>query len=81
MSEERIALHVIPKSSADRIEGWVVDAAGEKRLKVRLRATPEDGKANKALIKLLAKEWNLPQSSLEVVSGTKNRYKIVKILK
>ena len=74
-----IALRVIPKSSQNSIVGWVDDGAGGVELKVKIRATPEDGKANKALIAFLAKEWNVPASALEVVSGESSRYKRLKI--
>ena len=76
-----IPIHVIPKSSANRIEGWVEDAAGEKWLKIRLTTAPEDGKANKALLKLLSKEMKVPISALKLVSGDKSRYKKVQIIK
>lgn len=72
-----IPIHAYPKSPANRIEGWVEDASGQHWLKVRVTAAPEDGKANKALLKLLAKTWNLPVSSLSVVSGETSRYKRV----
>jgi uncharacterized protein (TIGR00251 family) len=72
-----VAIHVMPKSAHNRIEGTVTDAAGKEWLKVRLTAAPEDGKANKALLKLLAKEWGCPVSSLSIIRGETSRYKIV----
>lgn len=79
MSEEKlIAIHVVPKSSKNAIEGIVKDANGKEWLKVKLTVVPEDGKANKALIKLLSKEWKIPQSHLEIVSGHTSKYKIIK---
>lgn len=74
-----IAVHAIPKSASNRIEGWECDAAGERWLKVRLTAAPEGGKANKALLILLAKQWKIPKSALSLVSGETSRYKRVKI--
>ena len=74
---ELIAIQVAPKSSKNAIEGIVKDANGKEWLKVRLTVVPEDGKANKALLKLLAKEWKVSQSSLEIVSGLTSKYKIV----
>ena len=73
-----IAIQVAPKSSKNAIEGIVKDANGKEWLKVRLTVVPEDGKANKALLKLLAKEWKVPQSSLEIVSGLTSKYKTIK---
>lgn len=75
MAHTVIALQVIPKSSRNEIVGWVSDAGGQPVLKVKINATPEDGKANKALIAFLAKEWGVPASTLELASGTASRHK------
>ncbi|WAP70789.1 DUF167 domain-containing protein [Jiella pelagia] len=72
-------VRVTPRSSRDAIEGVTVDAAGEARLAVRLRAVPEDGKANKALVALIAKSWKIPKSAIEVVSGLTMRQKTLRI--
>ena len=76
-----VPVHVIPKSSRERIDGWVADADGRNWLKVRVTVAPEDGKANRAVLKLLAKAWKIPASSLEIVSGETSRHKLIKILK
>ena len=46
-------------------------------LLARVRALPEDGAANAALIALLAKSLRLPKSSLVLDSGSKGRVKTV----
>ena len=48
-------------------------------LKVAVTAPPEGGKANKTLIKLLAKSWRLPKTSVSVKKGAKNRLKTLLI--
>ncbi|MGX1198252.1 DUF167 domain-containing protein [Parvibaculum sp. MBR-TMA-1.3b-4.2] len=63
-----VALKVTPKSGANRIEGLVSDGEGT-RLRLRVTAAPEKGKANEAVIKLVAKAWGLPKSSLSIASG------------
>ena len=63
-----VALKVTPKSGANRIEGLVSDGEGV-RLRLRVTAPPEKGKANEAVIKLLAKAWGLPKSTLSIASG------------
>jgi len=75
MAHTIIALQVTPKSSRNEIIGWVSDAAGQPVLKIKINATPEDGKANKALIAFLAREWGVPAATLEVVSGESSRHK------
>ena len=42
-------------------------------------AVPENGKANEAVVKLLAKAWKLPKTSLTVVAGATDRNKIVHV--
>lgn len=73
------AVWLSPRSSADAVLGPTLDAAGRAWLKVRVTATPEKGKANAALIKLLAKEWGLSPSRLAIASGAKERRKRVLI--
>jgi len=48
-------------------------------LLVRVTATPEDGKANTAVLKLLAKALGLPKTSLAIVRGGNARTKIIAI--
>lgn len=74
----RLSLVVIPKSSGDKIVGLQETIDGE-RLKVKVRAVPENGKANLSVIKLLSKVLNVPKSSFEILSGHGNRRKTVKI--
>lgn len=75
----RLTVRVQPKASADRIEDWAEDDAGRKFLKVRVRAVPEDGKANSAVQKLVAKWLGLPKSAVRVVTGGKTRLKGLEI--
>jgi len=73
-----IAVHLYPKSARSEVEGEEADAAGKIWLKVRVTAPPEDGKANKAMLKLLAKHWGCPVSALSIVSGETSRYKQIR---
>ena len=75
----RLTIKVAPKSSSDRIQGWAVDEEGERVLKIAVTAAPEDGKANKAVIALLAKRLKLPKSALEIASGHTSRRKTLLI--
>jgi len=71
----RIAVKLTPRASRDAIQGIEADAAGTARLKVMVTAVPEAGKANAALIKLLAKVWRIPRSSLTIAAGETSRLK------
>lgn len=59
-----------PKSNEDRI----VEPVGES-LKIRICAAPTDGKANKQLIRFLAKKFHTKQTATTIVNGQTNRHK------
>jgi len=75
----RLAVRLTPNGGRNAIDGFEVNAAGETHLKARVTAVPEKGKANKALIELVAKSLGLPKSSVTVVSGDTARQKILRI--
>lgn len=79
-SDRRIilAVRLAPKSSRDAIEG-VEHLGGETVLKARVRALPERGRANAALVKLIASWLKLPPSQVSVAQGSKSRMKHVAI--
>lgn len=74
-----IRLRVTPKASRDGIDGAEQRADGQVRLKVRVRAVPEKGAANKAVIAVLAKALGLPKSAFELVSGDTARDKTLRV--
>jgi hypothetical protein len=65
-----IDVRVQPKSSKNVIVGLHGEA-----LKVKLNAPPVEGKANKALIQLVAKLLGCPKSDVEILSGQASRSK------
>jgi len=71
----RVTLRVTPKAAANRIGGLAVDAEGAPALKVGVTAPPDKGKANAAVVRLLAKEWGLAKSDLEIIQGEASRSK------
>jgi uncharacterized protein (TIGR00251 family) len=75
----KVALRVTPKAGRNRIDGVAADAAGGAVLKVAVTAAPEGGKANAALIKLLAREWRLPKTTLAIVGGAAARRKLLHV--
>lgn len=46
-------------------------------LTVHLKSPPVDGKANKELIKLLAKKLDVPKSQIRIKSGLASRFKLI----
>lgn len=72
-----VRLRVTPRGGSDRIDGRGEDANGEPHLKLRVSDVAEKGKANAAVLKLLAKAWGVPRSSLSIASGETGRNKTV----
>jgi len=70
----KLQIKVIPSSSKDCIAGWL-----DGTLKVKVKAPPEKGKANKAVIKVLEKTLDLAKGSIEITSGTTSTRKTVEI--
>jgi uncharacterized protein YggU (UPF0235/DUF167 family) len=70
-------VRVTPKSARDAVEGVAEDDAGRSYLKVRVRAVPENGAANKAVCKLIAKTLALPKSAVSLHAGETARVKQV----
>jgi uncharacterized protein (TIGR00251 family) len=75
----RVAIRLTPKASRNAIAGIAEAGQGEAVLKVMVTAVPEAGKANEALIKLLAKEWGVAKYSVSLVAGATDRNKILHI--
>ena len=69
------AVRVVPRASHTEIAGEYNGA-----LKIRVAAPPVEGAANREVIRLLARLFKLPQSAVEIVSGTASKNKIVHIV-
>ena len=70
-----IEVRVGPRAACQRI-GKVADAANGPRV-IKVSAPFGAGKANDAVIRLLAKAWRVPKTSLLVASGAANRRKTI----
>ncbi|MCO5733544.1 DUF167 family protein [Rhizobium sp. SSA_523] len=69
----------MPGASRNGFDGLDASEDGGAYLKARVTAIPEDGKANRALIELLAKQLRVPKSSISFISGETARKKILRI--
>lgn len=70
-----LSVRVTPNAKKDAVENIKLDVNGKAKLRVRVTAVPEDGKANKAVIKLLAKYFAISSSSFTLISGDTSRHK------
>ena len=73
-------VRLTPKGGRDAVEGWTEGADGTAHLKARVRAVPENGKANAALVALLAASLDVPKSAVRIASGATARLKRVEII-
>ena len=70
----KISVRVTPSAKIEQIQPAI-----DGSLKVWLRARPKEGEANKALIALLSKHFNIPKSQIRIISGRNSRNKIIAI--
>ncbi len=54
-----------------------VEMASPGQLRVRVTVAPEGGKANAAVLKLLAKNLGIPKSRMTIIRGQTNRAKVI----
>lgn len=71
-----LQVYVQPRASRDEVTGW-----HKRGLKIRLKAPPVDGEANKQLMKFLAKLFKVPISKISLLKGETSRQKTLTIEK
>lgn len=74
MAEARIEVRLRPRGHRDQLLGVV-----EGVLLARVTAPPVDGRANKALCRMIAKRIGTAPSKVSVVRGEKSRNKVVRV--
>lgn len=67
-----IKMKIVPNASKNEISGWDSDF-----LKIRIKAPPIDGKANKALISYLSKLCGVSKNGISIIRGEKSRQKTI----
>ena len=65
MKTDNIKLYIRPGASETRVEGIY-----RERIKIRISAPPEKGKANKELIKFIGGILSIPKNRISIISGT-----------
>jgi len=74
-----VALRVTPNAANNEIAGVEIRDDGKAVLRIRVNAVADKGKANKAVIALLAKNLRLPKSAFSIISGQTARLKSIAI--
>jgi len=72
------ALKVKAGAKVNSIDG-IICIDGIWHLKLSIKAIPENGKANLAIVDFLSKEWSLPKKSLKIIRGASSNYKVLSI--
>lgn len=75
----RVAIRLVPRARADRVVAIGATAGGGRVLKATVTAPAESGRANGALLKLLACAWHIPHRDLSIIQGATSRGKVVHI--
>jgi uncharacterized protein (TIGR00251 family) len=75
----RVAIHLSPRAKSNRLLGIAAAPDGGHALKASVTAPPQDGRANEALLQLLARTWHLPRRDLSIVAGVTSRSKTVRV--
>ena len=73
-----VRIRLTPGARKTAVQGFADEAGGAdagRLLKISVNAVPEDGKANRALIDFLAREWGLPKSAFSLLAGDTSRQK------
>jgi uncharacterized protein len=75
----RLAVRLQPRASAERILGLAAESDGGVALRIAVTAPPEAGRANDALLSLLARTLRLPRTVFSIALGAGHRQKLVDI--
>lgn len=70
-----LRVKVNPKSKQSGITSTLEDGT----IKISVKSAPENGKANQEVIKVLAEEYNLKQSQINLISGHTSSLKLFRI--
>ena len=79
LNRDLLAVRVTPKASRNEVTGLYTAADGSVSLSVKVTAAPDKGKANKAVINLLAKKLGVAKTTLTLVKGETDRNKTFQI--
>ena len=74
-----MTVRLSPRASAERLIGIAVSADGRRVLKASVTAPAQDGRANEALLQLLARAWHVPRRDLSIIAGSTSRSKAVRL--
>jgi uncharacterized protein (TIGR00251 family) len=70
-----LKIRAAPRASRDKIAGVM----GDEALKILIQAPPVEGRANDYLVNFISRQWKIPRSTIEILSGKSGRNKRLRI--
>lgn len=75
----KISVKIIPNARESKVIEDEVDLLGARILKIKVNQPPEDGRANKAMIDVLANYFEVKKNTISILAGATSRNKIIQI--
>jgi uncharacterized protein len=75
----RVAIRLVPRAKAEGLVAIAATAEGSRVVKATVTAPAEGGRANEALLQLLARAWRIPRRDLAIIHGFTSRDKAVRV--
>jgi len=69
-----LSVRVVPRARSDEITGY-----DDGSVRVRVRAAPAGGQANRAVVQVLADSFGVPKSRVSITGGLGARAKVVRV--
>ena len=76
----KLSIKVTPNAKKNEVTEDIVDMFGMRCLKVKVNQPPEDGKANVAVIELLAEYLGIKRNKIRITAGKHSRNKVVEVV-
>ena len=73
----RVAIRLVPRARTEGLAAIVATPEGGSVLKATVTAPPEAGRANEALLRLLARAWHIARRDVSIIQGLTSRNKVV----
>jgi hypothetical protein len=67
-----VSVHVVPRASRTALAGMHGD-----RVRIRIKAPPVEGAANRELARFLGEQLSLPATHIELIAGAGSRQKLI----
>ena len=74
-----MAIRLVPRATVDALVAIAAATEGRRVLKATVTAPPDAGRANEALLQLLARAWQIPRRDISITHGLTSRNKAVRV--